>query len=42
GNKFSSVTCSGANRLVLELLSKHSIQPNCLGITKAGYPRHPL
>ncbi|WP_103669715.1 DUF1643 domain-containing protein [Pseudanabaena sp. BC1403] len=30
------------DRLVLELLSKHNIQPHCLGITKAGYPRHPL
>jgi hypothetical protein len=30
------------DRFVLELLSKHNIQPNCLGITKAGYPRHPL
>lgn len=30
------------DRLVLQLLSKHNIQPHCLGITKAGYPRHPL
>jgi hypothetical protein len=30
------------DRLVLELLSKHNIQPHCLGITKSGYPRHPL
>ena len=30
------------DRHVLELLSKHNIQPHCLGITKAGYPRHPL
>ena len=30
------------DRLVLELLSKHNVQPHCLGITKAGYPRHPL
>ncbi|MFM7603117.1 MAG: DUF1643 domain-containing protein [Pseudanabaena sp.] len=30
------------DRLVLELLSKRNIQPYCLGITKAGYPRHPL
>ncbi|NMF58755.1 DUF1643 domain-containing protein [Pseudanabaena yagii] len=30
------------DRLVLELISKHNIQPHCLGITKAGYPRHPL
>ncbi len=37
-----SFTCSGANRLILELLSKHNIQPQCLGITKSGYPRHPL
>lgn len=30
------------DRFVLELLSKHNIQTHCLGITKAGYPRHPL
>ncbi len=30
------------DRHVLELLSKHNIQPHCLGITKAGYPHHPL
>ncbi|PZO44161.1 MAG: hypothetical protein DCF19_02870 [Pseudanabaena frigida] len=30
------------DRFVLELLSKLNIQPHCLGITKAGYPRHPL
>ena len=30
------------DRLILELLSKHNIQPHCLGVTKAGYPRHPL
>jgi hypothetical protein len=30
------------DRLVLELLSKHNVQPHCLGITKSGYPRHPL
>ena len=30
------------DRFVLELLSKHNIQSHCLGITKAGYPRHPL
>ncbi|TYQ23220.1 DUF1643 domain-containing protein [Pseudanabaena sp. UWO311] len=30
------------DRLVLELLSKHDIQPHCLGITKADYPHHPL
>jgi hypothetical protein len=27
---------------VLELLSKHNVQPHCLGITQGGYPRHPL
>ncbi|TYQ25791.1 DUF1643 domain-containing protein [Pseudanabaena sp. UWO310] len=30
------------DRHVLELLSKHNIQPHCLGITKADYPCHPL
>ncbi len=30
------------DRLVLELLSKLNIQPHCLGITKSGYPHHPL
>jgi hypothetical protein len=30
------------DRLVLELLSKHNVQPHCLGVTQAGYPRHPL
>ncbi len=30
------------DRLVLELLSKLKVQPHCLGITQAGYPRHPL
>ncbi len=30
------------DRLVLELLSKHNVQPHCLGITKVGSPRHPL
>jgi hypothetical protein len=30
------------DRLVLELLSKHNIQPHCLGITQGGHPRHPL
>lgn len=30
------------DRLVLELLSKHNLQPYCLAITKSGYPRHPL
>ncbi|WP_410175930.1 hypothetical protein [Pseudanabaena galeata] len=30
------------DRLVLELLSKHNIQPHCLRITKSGYPSHPL
>lgn len=30
------------DRLVLELLSKLKVQPHCLGITKVGYPRHPL
>ncbi|MBD2319872.1 DUF1643 domain-containing protein [Phormidium tenue] len=30
------------DRFVLELLSKHNIQPHCLGITKSGYPCHPL
>jgi len=30
------------DRLVLELLFKHNIQPHCLEITKSGYPRHPL
>ena len=30
------------DRIVLELLFKHNIQPHCLGITKVGYPRHAL
>ncbi len=30
------------DRHVLELLSKQNIQPHCLGITKSGYPSHPL
>lgn len=30
------------DRIVLELLSKHNIQPYCLGITQGGHPRHPL
>lgn len=32
----------GGDRFVLKLISKHNIQPHCLGITKAGYPLHPL
>jgi hypothetical protein len=30
------------DRMVLNLLSNFNVQPYCLGITKAGYPRHPL
>jgi hypothetical protein len=30
------------DRMILDLLSIYNVQPYCLGITKAGYPRHPL
>ena len=30
------------DHFVLELLSKHNIQPHCLGVTQGGHPRHPL
>lgn len=37
-----TLICLDGDRFVLELLSKHNIQHHCLGITKAGYPRHLL
>ncbi len=30
------------DQAVLKFLSKNNLQPYCLGITKTGYPRHPL
>ena len=30
------------DRAVLQLLSKHNLQPYCLGTTQEGSPRHPL
>ena len=33
---------TGRDRAVLDLLRARGVRPQCLGVTKDGYPRHPL